>query len=116
MASEFPGYPVVLSGMWVNDGGTSASAPLVASAMAVISANLQRRGRPPIGPANGLFYWLAKKSPRAFWDIVSGNNGYLPKVPARRAKRGYDLASGLGVPKFRAVAAGVPRPGWELPL
>lgn len=116
MASEFPGYPVVLSGMWVNDGGTSASAPLVASAMAVISANLQRRGRPPIGPANGLFYWLAKKSPRTYWDIVSGNNGYLPKVPARRAKRGYDLASGLGVPKFQAVAAGVPRPGWELPL
>jgi kumamolisin len=110
-ASSFPGIPVVLGGNWVVDGGTSGAAPLVASAMAVISANLQRRHLPPVGPANGLFYWLAKHRRGTFRDVVEGNNGFLRKVPARRAKRGYDLASGLGVPQFARVAVFVPAPG-----
>jgi kumamolisin len=110
-ASTFPGIPVVLGGNWVVDGGTSGAAPLVASAMAVISANLQRHHRAPVGPANGLFYWLAKDKPRTLWDVVHGNNGFFHKLPARRAKRGYDLASGLGVPQFARIAATIPALG-----
>ena len=64
----------------------------------------------PIGPPNGLFYELAGDRPSSFWDIVHGNNRYLSRVPWFRAKRGYDLASGLGVPKFSVLASRLPRP------
>jgi kumamolisin len=107
-ASNFPGWPVVLGGTWLIDGGTSATAPLVASAMAVVSADLTRRHLPPVGPANGLFYYLARHHPSAFWDVTHGNNRFFAKVPGHVARRGYDLASGLGVPRFSAVARAMP--------
>jgi kumamolisin len=110
-ASSFPGWPVVLGGHWVVDGGTSAAAPLVAAAMAVVSADLQRQHLPPVGAADGLFYYLAKCQPSALWDVVQGNNGFFRKVPARYAKPGYDLASGLGVPQFAQIAQLIPPPG-----
>lgn len=110
-ASSFPGWPVVLGGHWVVDGGTSAAAPLVAAAMAVVSADLQRQGLSPVGPADGLFYYLARCGPSAFFDVVSGNNGFFRKVPARYADPGYDLASGLGVPQFARVTQLIPSPG-----
>ncbi len=109
-ASEFPGWPVVLGGHWESDAGTSGAAPLFASAMAVLSADQRRRGLPPIGPADGLFYYLAARAPQTIYDVTRGNNGYLKKVRARRATRGYDLASGLGVPDFSRVAAALPPP------
>ncbi len=109
-ASQFPGWPVVLAGNWVTDAGTSAAAPLIASAMAIFSAAQQLRHVPPVGPANGLFYYLAKRVPCTFWDVVSGNNHYLPQVPGFHAKPGYDLASGLGVPQFAALGAVLPPP------
>jgi subtilase family serine protease len=108
VASEFPGWPVVLAGNWVTDAGTSGSAPLVASAMAIISAAQSQQHRPRVGPANGLFYYLANRASSNFWDVVSGNNTYLRRVPGFQAKPGYDLASGLGVPQFAAIASSLP--------
>jgi subtilase family serine protease len=110
-ASSFPGWPVVLGGHWTVDAGTSGAAPLVAAAMAVVSADLQRQHLPPVGPADGLFYYLARCRPSALWDVVKGNNGFFRKVPARYARPGYDLASGLGVPQFAQVAQLIPSPG-----
>jgi subtilase family serine protease len=110
-ASSFPGWPVVLGGHWAVDAGTSAAAPLVAAAMAVVSVDLQRQHLPPIGPADGLFYYLARCRPGALWDVVKGNNGFFRKVPARSARPGYDLASGLGVPQFAQVARLIPSAG-----
>jgi subtilase family serine protease len=117
-ASSFPGWAVVLGGHWELDGGTSAAAPLVASAMAVLSSDLRRRHLPPVGPADGLFYYLASHRPKALWDVIRGNNGFFRKVPAHHAKRGYDLASGLGVPQFAQVARVLPAPARarELPV
>jgi kumamolisin len=109
-ASQFPGWPVVLAGHWVTDAGTSAAAPLVASSLAILSADQRRQHLPPVGPANGLFYSEATHAPGTLWDIVRGANGYLRKVPARHAKRGYDLASGLGVPQFARLGAALPAP------
>lgn len=111
VASAFPGWPVVLNGHWVTDAGTSGSTPLVAAAMAVLSASEQARRRPPVGPANGLLYWLAQRDPASRWDVVSGDNQWLRKVPGHRARRGFDLASGLGVPQFGVVGRGLPAPG-----
>jgi kumamolisin len=107
-ASTFPGWPVALGGTWLIDGGTSAAAPLVASAMAVLSADLRRRHLAAVGPANGLFYYLARRQPSAFWDVVHGNNGFFARVPGHAARRGYDLASGLGVPQFAEIARVIP--------
>lgn len=62
-ASNVPGWPVELGSTWTIDGGTTGSAPLVTAAMAVPSADQQRHHRPPIGPANGLFTYLATHAP-----------------------------------------------------
>jgi len=113
-ASNLPGYPVVFAGRWVVDGGTSAATPAIASAMSIVSAGQRRRGRPPIGPADGLFYGLDKRAPETFKDIVNGNNQFRKRVAGFRAKRGYDLTTGLGVPQFAALASRLPAPGRPL--
>lgn len=109
-ASTLPGWPVVLGANWLEDGGTSASSPLVASAFAVLSARERASGRPPLGPVNGLLYSLAQTNPAALFDIVAGSNGYNPRVPGINATPGYDMASGLGVPRFDQLAGVLPPP------
>ena len=64
-ASMLPGYPVLANGQWVEDGGTSAAAPLAAAAFTALDARLQAAGQPPLGPVNGLVYWLQRHHPRA---------------------------------------------------
>lgn len=115
-ASLFPGWPVVIAGNWLAEAGTSASAPLLAGAFATLSASERAAGRPPVGPANGLLYALGEGEPGALFDVVSGANGYDPKVPARSAGPGYDLASGWGVPRFDELAAAPPPPAPEGPM
>jgi len=110
-ASMLPGYPILANGQWVLDAGTSAAAPLAAAAFTTLDARLQAAGKPPLGPVNGLVYWLQRHRPSGLYDIVSGNNQYDRRVPGYRAHRGYDLASGVGVPRFDRIAALVPAPG-----
>jgi kumamolisin len=106
--SMLPGYPIRANGQWILDAGTSAAAPLAAAAFTTISARLKAAGKPPLGPVNGLLYWLARHRRGAVYDIVIGNNRYSRKVPGYRAHRGYDLASGLGVPQFSRIATSLP--------
>jgi kumamolisin len=110
-ASMLPGWPIVSAGHWIEDAGTSSAAPLLASAFAVINARLRAADRPPLGPVNGLLYWLRRHRPGTIFDIVSGDNRYTPKVPGHRAKRGYDLASGVGVPRFDRIIRALPARG-----
>jgi hypothetical protein len=79
-------------------------------AFAVIDARERAVGRPVLGPVNGLLYYLYAHHRRALYDIVSGNNKYYPGIPGWRAHRGYDLASGLGVPQFAVIAKLLPKP------
>ena len=109
-ASLLPGWPVALGDNWLGVGGTSAATPLTASALAVVSARERAAGRPPLGPAGALLYSLWRANPSPFFDIVSGNNGFDPKVPGINAAPGYDMASGLGVPRFDQLAAALPPP------
>jgi kumamolisin len=109
-ASMLPGWPVSIGSNWVEDAGTSASSPLVAGAFAALSAAERAAGRPPLGPVNGLLYALRGSAPDALFDVVAGDNGYDPRVPALRAGPGYDQASGLGVPRFDRIAAALPAP------
>lgn len=110
-ASMLPGYPIVADGQWLLDSGTSAAAPLAAAAFSAISARLQAAGQPPLGPVNGLVYWLERHHPSALYDVISGNNRYDRRVPGHSARRGYDLASGVGVPRFDRIVGLVPKPG-----
>ena len=105
-ASMLPGWPVELGGNWLEDAGTSAASPLVASAFAVISANERAAGRPPLGPVNGLLYSL----PRGRAVRHRRRRQRLRPQGARpgTAGPGYDLASGLGVPRFDQIAAALP--------
>jgi hypothetical protein len=103
-----PGWPVVTNGHWIEDAGTSAAAPLAAAAFAVINAKLRAAHRPLLGPVDGLLYWLRRHRPSTIFDVVSGNNSYTAKVPGHRARRGYDLASGLGVPLFDRIVRALP--------
>jgi hypothetical protein len=43
---------------------------------------------------------------------VNGDNRWSAAAPGHRARRGYDLASGLGVPQFAQLAAALPSPAW----
>jgi kumamolisin len=83
-ASGLTGYQCVLDGQWVTMGGTSAVAPLWAGLLARINSNLDRSA----GFLNPVLY----RNPRAFRDIVSGNNG------AYAATNGWDACTGLGTP------------------
>lgn len=64
-------------------GGTSASAPMMAALVCVMC-----EARQPTDTLNAFFY----PNEPAFRDITAGNNG------AFSATKGYDKASGLGVP------------------
>ena len=110
-ASMLPGYPIIADGQWLLDGGTSAAAPLAAAAFSAISARLQAAGQPPLGPVNGLVYWLERHHPSALYDVISGSNRYDRRVPGHSARRGYDLATGVGVPRFDRIVGLVPKPG-----
>jgi kumamolisin len=109
-ASLLPGWPVALGRNWLEVGGTSSASPLMASAFAVLSARERATGRPPLGSVNGLLYWLQANAPASFFDVVSGTNRYDPRVRGIGARPGYDMASGVGVPRFDRVAAVLPPP------
>lgn len=81
-------------------GGTSAAAPIVASHIALLNNYRQQNGKGRVG-------WFQPKlygNPSALSDITSGKTGgcfedntlYFP------AKKGWDPASGLGTPLFKA--------------
>ena len=64
------------------------------------AATARARQRPPLR--------VGVQPPDTLFDVVSGSNGYDPRVPALSAAPGYDLASGLGVPRFDRLAAALP--------
>jgi len=103
-ASLLPGWPVNLGKFWEPDGGTSAATPLAATGFAIVSARERAAGRPPLGPVNGLLYDVRATAPDLLFDVVEGDNGYTRTVPARHARPGYDLASGLGSPMANQIA------------
>jgi kumamolisin len=109
LADIVPGWPDVISSALQTVGGTSGSAPFVASATALVAASERKAGRPPIGLANGWFY-RAGSQPSAFFDVTQGSND-LAGVGCCQATVGYDLASGLGVPNWATLPAALPKPG-----
>ncbi|MGD0941751.1 MAG: protease pro-enzyme activation domain-containing protein, partial [Terracidiphilus sp.] len=83
-------------------GGTSASAPVWASFMAL--ANEQANGS-PVGFLNPTIYALAQTANYSsdFHDIVTGNNDDTYSPGLFPAVAGYDLVTGLGSPNGQAL-------------
>lgn len=93
-----PGYVLVRRGVTSAIGGTSASTPALAGALALA---VQQSGR--LGQALPAIYQIgsrqaAGQGPTVFRDVVTGSNGGFPATP------GYDLASGWGAPSITALA------------
>jgi kumamolisin len=101
---------------WLTVGGTSLATPLWAALTAL--ADRQAPGR-RLGLLSPSLYRAARSDPRAFTDVVAGNNDYLAgpgrrshhtcrfrgqrDQPCYRSARGYDLATGLGTPQAESL-------------
>lgn len=106
MSDLFPGYLVRWSGAWTAVGGTSAATPLVAAALAVDAAVARRDGRPSTSFVNPRLYDLAVGGDPGggLRDVVLGDNASQTDV-GFPATPDYDVASGLGSPRFDRLLA-----------
>jgi kumamolisin len=109
LADIEPGWPVMLNGQLESIGGTSGSTPFAMSKLALLSASERLAGRPRIGFVNPWLYQLYRQHPEFFFDVVSGSND-LNGVGCCSATKGFDDASGLGVPNFAEIAQHLPPP------
>jgi pseudomonalisin len=110
LADIVPGWPVEINGTLQTVGGTSGSTPFTAAATALVAATERNTGQPPIGLANGWFYQAAATQPSTFSDVTQGNND-LAALGCCQASRGYDPASGLGVPNWARLPTALPKAG-----
>ncbi|MEV6210355.1 S53 family peptidase [Kitasatospora sp. NPDC051914] len=86
--------------LWANIyGGTSAAAPLWAALVALANSSTDCAANGPVGYLNPI---LHKLDGSVFNDVTIGNND-ISGSGKYSALAGYDLASGLGSPKGRAV-------------
>lgn len=94
---------------WTTTGGTSSAAPLWAATLALINASptcaASRSTRGGVGFLAPQLYAIASDPAgyrASFHDITAGNNDVDGVAGGRlfAARRGYDLASGLGSPQL----------------
>lgn len=110
-AGPFPSLPIVMNGSIIINGGTSQASPMMAAAMALLSAHEREAGRPTVGFVNPWLYWVAQRHPATMYDVTAGDNQFaIPysltstNIPACcQASPGYDAATGLGVPQFNVL-------------
>ena len=110
MGGPFPSLPVVQNGLIQLDGGTSQSSPMMAAALALLSAAERGAGRPVLGFPNPWLYDVVRRQPQTVYDVTIGDNqfaipfdvtGDAVNIPACcQSELGYDQTTGLGVPNF----------------
>jgi tripeptidyl-peptidase-1 len=105
MLAGQPGYLTSTAGNTTTSEGTSASAPLLASAVLRINAERLAAGRKPVGYLNPLLYGPLATGVQ---DITVGNNDIFGTGVCCTAGPGYDMASGLGAPNIGAWPALIP--------
>lgn len=94
LADAQVGYVYMWNGTIQTIGGTSATAPLFAGLFARINTII---GGDSLAFINPVIYNLPNHD--SFYDITTDNNGFY------KAKEGYDLCSGFGVPDGTAMLA-----------
>lgn len=114
MAGFFPALPIVAGGMIEQGDGTSQSSPMMAAALALLSAQEVSMGRPRLGFVNPWLYDVVRRNPQTVYDVTIGDNQYaIPldlegttlNIPACcQAGLGYDQATGLGVLNFKELS------------
>ncbi|KAH7928646.1 subtilisin-like protein [Leucogyrophana mollusca] len=90
-------YTVAVVGKFSDVYGTSVSAPVVASMLALVNDARIAKGKKPIGFINPSLY--SSKFASSFHDITSGNNPGCGTDGFSTAK-GWDPVTGLGTPNF----------------
>jgi len=105
-ASASTGYWMVVDGQGGASGGTSASAPLWASLIALLNVSLGK----PVGYLNPLLYQAGADGKTlgqtGCRDITSGNNA-TASIGGYSAGAGYDAVTGWGVPIGAALLNGL---------
>lgn len=107
---------------WQTVGGTSLATPLWAALAALAD---RQRASHRLGLLSPSLYRIDRTDPKAFTDVVAGNNDYLARgghpshhscrhggkrdKPCYHATRGYDMASGLGTPQASYLVAALLR-------
>jgi subtilase family serine protease len=121
LADIAPGYEIYCSARdcvsrqhpqpWLQVGGTSAAAPLLAGGLAIVDQDLRAHARQDIGLANPLLYTIARLPGAAsvISDVTTGDNDLGRSIDGRpfgccTAGPGYDAASGLGSVNVGALA------------
>jgi subtilase family serine protease len=112
MGAISPAMPLYVNGKLQIVGGTSEATPMMAAAMAMISAKRAGNGAAPLGFVNPLLYQIAREHPAVFRDVTVGTNQYpvqyapgsLNIAGCCEAIQGFDAASGLGSINFARLA------------
>ncbi|KAJ8524220.1 hypothetical protein ON010_g16898 [Phytophthora cinnamomi] len=104
-------FPVVVNGEVGATDGTSVSAPVVASMIALLNRALPNL--PPLGFLNPLLYRLYDVCPQVFADITHGDiscgsRGMQCCSKGHVATTGWDAASGLGTLRFSTMLNDLP--------
>lgn len=105
MLAGQPGYFTLSGGNVSTSEGTSASAPLLASAILRINAERLAAGRKAVGYLNPLLYGPLAG---AIQDVTVGNNDIFNNGICCTAGPGFDMASGLGAPNIGQWPALIP--------
>lgn len=105
MLAGQPGYFTMTNGNISTSEGTSASAPLLASAILRINAERLAAGKTAVGYLNPLLYGPLSG---AIQDITVGDNDIFDIGSCCTAGPGFDMASGLGAPDIGQWPALIP--------
>lgn len=95
IAIAYRGQPILVD-------GTSASAPIVASIVALVNDRLIAKGKNRLGFLNPLIY----QNPNMWNDITTGSNPSCGTT-GFPAKQGFDCVTGVGTPNFERFATAV---------
>jgi subtilase family serine protease len=103
-ADSFPGHLLRFSGEWGTVGGTSASTPLTAGSLAVLSGALTAHGQPPLGYVPPLLYAVGDLGDTgSIYDVTIGSND-TNDIGVYPAASGFDLATGWGSLMYHRLA------------
>ncbi|CEM02085.1 unnamed protein product [Vitrella brassicaformis CCMP3155] len=88
---------------WSTAGGTSASAPVIAGVVSHLNDLSYKKTGKPLGFINPLLYQMAREHPKAYNDVLLGDNvctelGCRESCKGFYAAKGWDPVTGLGTP------------------
>ncbi|KAF9309519.1 hypothetical protein BG003_009647 [Podila horticola] len=99
VAAQGKSIAIALNGKESSVYGTSASAPIFASVIALLNDRLLTKSNKAMGFLNPFLY----ANPGILNDITEGSNPSC-KTAGFPAKTGWDPVTGLGTPKFASIA------------